>query len=81
MAYKRPVTIPTLDESMTRLLRLPEDIKFIREKEKLGQTQLARSLGVDRMAVYYWERGEHIPEDPLTLLSLTSWADKLRSST
>ena len=81
MSYKPPVAIPTLDESMTRLSRLPEDIKFIREKERLGRTQLARSLGVTPMAVFYWESGQRTPEEPLILLSLTSWADKLRSST
>lgn len=79
MAYKLPVVIPTLDESLTRLSQLPEDIRFIREKEGLGRTQLARSLGVTPMAVYYWEKGERIPEEPLILLSLTAWADRLRN--
>jgi DNA-binding transcriptional regulator YiaG len=79
MGKKKPaVPIPTMDESLTRLTRLPEDILYIREKEKLGRAQLARSLGVTPHAVYYWEKGERTPEEPLMLLSLISWADCLR---
>jgi DNA-binding transcriptional regulator YiaG len=80
MAPKPLITIPTLTEASDRINRLPEDIRFIREKEKLRQTQLARFLGVTPMAVYYWERGERIPEEPIILLGLTIWADKLRNS-
>jgi DNA-binding transcriptional regulator YiaG len=78
MGKKPPVPIPTMDESLNRLTRLPEDIRLIRDREKLGTTQLARSLGVTPRAVYYWEKGERTPEEPLVLLSLTSWADRLR---
>jgi len=76
-----PVDIPTLEESLNRLSHLPEDIKLIREREKLGQTQLARSLGVTPRAIIYWERGQRTPEEPLILLSLSLWAERLRSST
>lgn len=78
--YKAPVIIPTLQESLTRLNQLPDDIKLIREKEGLGLIQLARTLGVSKSCVFDWEKGESVPREPLTVMSLMAWADRLRDS-
>jgi DNA-binding transcriptional regulator YiaG len=72
--------MPTIAESTSRLLRLPDDIKLIREKENIGLTQLARSLGVSKVEVWHWQKGNRIPREPLILLGIMSWADKLRNS-
>ncbi len=80
MAYKTPVKVPTLDESVTRLVGLPEGIKLIREKEGLSYGHLARSLGVSKTEVWHWEHGNRMPREPLVLLSLLSWSDRLKAS-
>jgi DNA-binding transcriptional regulator YiaG len=80
MAYfKAPVRIPTLQESAERLNRLPDDIRLIREQEGLGLTQLARTYCVPKSCLHSWETGKSTPREPLTILSLMSWADKLRA--
>jgi DNA-binding transcriptional regulator YiaG len=77
--YKAPVSIPTLKASLDRLSKLPEDIKLIREKEGLGLTQLARTCCVPKSCLHSWEKGESTPREPLTILSLMAWADKIRA--
>ena len=79
MSYQAPVAIPTLEESLQRLRQLPEDIKLIREREGLGLTQFARTLGVCKSCMWYWEKGIHTPREPLVIMSLLSWADRLRN--
>lgn len=79
MAYlKPPVRIPTLQESLDRLNKLPDDIKLIREKEGLGLNQLARTCSVPKSCLWSWENGESLPREPLTVMSLMAWADRLR---
>jgi DNA-binding transcriptional regulator YiaG len=70
-----------MDETLARLMRLPEDIKLIREKEGLKRTQLAHAFGVSRVAVWGWETGKRIPEEPLIVLGIMSWAERLRNTT
>lgn len=79
MAYQEVVKIPTIEESLSRLLQLPEDIKLIREKEKLGLTQFARTFGVNKSTAWRWQTGKRTPEEPLVLFGITSWADRLRN--
>lgn len=81
MAYRIPVTIPTLDESLAKLNKLPEDIKLIREKEGINHSQLARCVGISRTEIWHWEKGTRVPREPLVLLGLMSWAERLRNST
>lgn len=78
MREQTMMTLPTLQEAQSQLLQLPEDIKFIRKKAGLKRIQLARLLGVTPAAVWYWEKGRRLPEEPLILLILTSWAKKLK---
>jgi DNA-binding transcriptional regulator YiaG len=75
------VIVPTIDESLARLLKLPEDIKLIREKEGLGHSAFARSLGISRVQLWYWEKGKSLPKEPLILLGLMSWAERFRNTT
>lgn len=50
---------------------LPEDIKALREREKVSQAVLARHLNVTVGLISQWERGERQPSGPaLTLLAL-----------
>jgi DNA-binding transcriptional regulator YiaG len=77
--YKPAVKIPTLRESLNRLNKLPDDIKLIQEKEGLGLVQLARTFGVVKSCIFRWRRGDSTPREPLTALSIMTWADKLRS--
>ena len=35
-----------------------ENLKKIREKKKVTQSELARRMGVTRSAVYYWTNGK-----------------------
>ena len=79
MATQLPVKVPTLQESLSRVIRLPEDIKLIREKEGLGLTQMARSLGVTKECLWYWQTGKHVPREPLIVLILITWGEKLRN--
>lgn len=72
------VPIPTLKEAVSRLSQLPEDIRLIQEREGIGLTQLARSLRVSKGAVWHWRKGDRTPREPLILLALLTWADKLR---
>ena len=72
------VKVPTLDRSLSRVLGLPEDIKFIREKEGLSIGQLARILGVSKTEVWHWEKGNRMPKEPLIWLGLMDWAEELR---
>jgi DNA-binding transcriptional regulator YiaG len=81
MHQRAPVLVPTLQVSLERLSRLPEDIKFIREKEGLGLTQMAHTFGVTKQGLWNWETGKRLPEEPLILLSIMKWADTLRDST
>ena len=74
------VKVPTLDRSLSRILGLPEDIKFIREKEGLSIGQLALILGVSKTEVWHWEKGNRMPKEPLIWLSLMDWATDLRHS-
>ncbi len=76
--YQAPVKNPVLQESLARLNQLPEDIKLIREKEGLGLTQFARTFGVSKPCAWSWEKGKSVPREPLTVMSLMAWADKLR---
>lgn len=69
---------PTLSESLDVLLRIPADIKLIREKEKIGLTGLARIFRVAKETVWSWEKGYSLPKEPLITLSIISWAEKLR---
>lgn len=49
----------------------PEDIRALREREKVSQAVLARHLNVTTGLVSQWERGEKKPAGPsLKLLSL-----------
>ena len=49
----------------------PEEIKRLRERERVSQTVLAYHLNVSKDAVSQWERGEKRPAGPsLKLLSL-----------
>jgi DNA-binding transcriptional regulator YiaG len=80
MSYRGPVPIPTLDESIRRITHLPSDIRLIREREDLGLTQLARSLGVSKVSVWNWQEGKTLPEEPVVLIGLLTWADRLRGS-
>jgi DNA-binding transcriptional regulator YiaG len=77
--YKVPVRIPTLQESADRLNKLPDDIRLIREKEGLGLTQLARTCCVSKRSMWLWERGDCLPREPLTAVSLMAWADRIRA--
>jgi DNA-binding transcriptional regulator YiaG len=70
-----------MDEALSRLTRLPDDLKFIREREGIGMTQLGHAFGVTRVAVWQWEKGKRTPEEPLILLGILTWADRLRNST
>jgi len=79
MAYQVPIKVPTLDKSLSRILGLPGDIKFIRESERLSIGQLAHALGVSKTEVWHWERGNRIPKEPLIWLSLMEWANNLRN--
>jgi DNA-binding transcriptional regulator YiaG len=81
MSYQSPIVIPTLAESLKRLRQLPEDIKLIREREGLGLTQMARTMGVSKPCMWYWETGKRTPREPLVILSVMAWADRLRKST
>jgi DNA-binding transcriptional regulator YiaG len=74
------VRVPTLDRSLSRILGLPEDIKFIREKKGLSIGQLALILGVSKTEVWHWEKGNRMPKEPLIWLSLIDWAADLRNS-
>lgn len=76
---KEPVPIPVLEEAASRLRQLPEDIKLIQEKEGLGLTQLARTFDVCKSCMWYWRKGEHTPREPLAIMCLILWADKLRN--
>jgi len=77
---QEPIPIPTLDDSLSRLKRLTGDIKLIREKEGINRSQLARALGVSRVEVWHWEKGNRMPRDPLITICLLSWGDKLREA-
>lgn len=68
---------PTLHESLDLLLRIPADIKLIREKEGIGLVALARSFRVSKEALWSWQKGHSLPKEPLTILCLTSWAKEL----
>jgi DNA-binding transcriptional regulator YiaG len=81
MAIRAPVKVPTLDESISRVMKLPEDITLIRERVGINRSQLARILGVSRVEVSHWEKGTRAPREPLIVLSLISWADLLRNPT
>ena len=49
----------------------PEDIKRLRERERVSQSVLAHHLNVSKDSVSQWERGEKRPAGPsLKLLSL-----------
>jgi hypothetical protein len=76
---KDPISIPVLEESFKRLRQIPDDIKLIQEKEKLGLTQFARTFDVSKSCVWYWRKGIHTPREPLAILCLIFWADKLRN--
>jgi DNA-binding transcriptional regulator YiaG len=78
--HQEPMPIPTLDDSLSRVKRLAEDIKLIREKEGIKRSQLARALGVSRVEVWHWEKGNRMPRDPLITICLLSWGDKLRNA-
>ena len=74
------VPTPTLDKALSQINGLPQDIKFIRKMEGLSIGRLALILGVSKTEVWHWERGNRMPKEPLILLSLIQWADKLRTS-
>lgn len=74
-----PVTIPTLHDSLNRLMELPDDIKMIRDREKIGLTALAHALGVSKVQLWHWEKGHNTPREPLILISLIAWADSLKN--
>jgi DNA-binding transcriptional regulator YiaG len=78
--HREPIPIPTLDDSLSRVKRLAEDIKLILEKEGIKRSQLARALGVSRVEVWHWEKGNRMPRDPLITICLLSWGDKLREA-
>ena len=80
MALKAPVIVPTREKALERIIKLPEDIKFIRERNDLSYGQLAATLGVTKQAVFNWEKGLRSPEEPLIWLSFIMWADSLRNS-
>lgn len=62
--YKN-LNIPTIHEVK------PEDIKFLREREKISQSILAACLNVSISAVRKWETGEKKPSGlALKLLNL-----------
>ncbi len=49
----------------------PEEIRALRERERVSQTVFARYLNVRKDAVSKWERGEKRPDGPsLKLLNL-----------
>jgi len=71
--------IPTMKESLRRLNSLHLDIKLIREKDNIGLSQLARTLGIDKKALWLWQKGKMAPRDPFILLCIITWADKIRA--
>jgi DNA-binding transcriptional regulator YiaG len=77
MRKKRIAKIPTLNESLQTTLGISNDIKIILERENLTRIGLAKSLGVNRRVLYRWEKGICTPEEPLIVLTITSWADWL----
>ena len=77
---RMPVTIPTLHHSLKRLMDLPDDIKLIRDREKIGLTALAHALGVSKVQLWHWQKGHNTPREPLILISLIAWADSLKNN-
>ena len=72
--------VPTLQESLAQLRGFPDDIRLIRQRTGLGLSGLGRSLGVSKVAVWRWQKGERVPREPLIMLSLLAWAKRLRNS-
>jgi putative transcriptional regulator len=66
-------TMRHFDDTCLTPIRLfkPEEIKAIRERERVSQTVFANYLNVTSSLVSKWERGEKKPSGPaLKLLSL-----------
>lgn len=77
---RMPVVIPTLHDSLNRLMSLPDDIKLIRDREKIGLTALAHALSVSKVQLWHWQKGHNTPREPLILISLIAWADSLKNN-
>jgi hypothetical protein len=72
------VLVPTLVAGMKDLNGFQEDLKTILNTEQISVSTLARSVAVDRTTVSRWLWGHHLPQEPLTLISLKLWAKRIR---
>lgn len=71
--------IPTIRDGLLYLSNgFQKDINTILETEHVTVSDLARSINADRSTVSRWRSGHHVPREPLTLLSLRLWAERLR---
>ncbi len=59
---------------MPKSSELPEQIKILRVKQAMNQSQLGRALGVGQTAVSAWEIGQNAPPTD-TLLRMANMAD------
>ncbi|HBY98923.1 MAG TPA: transcriptional regulator [Chloroflexi bacterium] len=50
----------------------PLDVKAIRERQRLSQTQFARLLGISVRTLQNWEQGRRVPEGPARVLLLVA---------
>ncbi|MCZ7567882.1 MAG: helix-turn-helix domain-containing protein [Ardenticatenaceae bacterium] len=50
----------------------PLDVKAIRERQGLSQTQFARLLGISVRTLQNWEQGRRVPEGPARVLLLVA---------
>lgn len=69
---------PTLSDSLSCVLNLPADIRLIRDRERIGLTELARIFRVSKQSAWNWEQGLSLPSEPIITLAIISWAKKLR---
>lgn len=71
---------PPIKEAAEAVLSFPGDMKLIRSKLGINQSELGRKLGVHKVLICCWEKGKYAPKDPLILFMVNKWAEQLRNS-
>lgn len=58
------------------------DIQFLKtiriNGKKISTRYIAERVGVNRRNIYYWLKGQYYPLNPLPLLEVRLWAQKMR---
>ena len=74
------VAVPGGAEAVAAAFNLKNDIELILDSG-ITAACFARTMGVSSWTVWAWRHGRCAPREPMIVLSIKGWAERLREST